>query len=124
MTNMGSSNPVSIDAKRFNVTSKWARARGETVVAVPMDSLPAAVERASARLPKMKLTGVWPERAEFQRSGWNTYARMITVAFEPVTAGSTRVVVTSTPAVATTVLDFGKSRGDVVEALNAVSAEL
>lgn len=125
MTNMGSSNPVSIDAKLFNVTSKRARGRGETVIAAPVGELPAAVERASAHLPNLKLTGIWNERAQFSSAmSWKSYARIVALTFEPVSAGSTRVVVTSTPEAPTVMLDFGKSKNDVIQVLNAVSAEL
>ncbi|MCQ1987606.1 hypothetical protein [Arthrobacter sp. zg-Y844] len=120
MTNMGNAKTISLD-----ITSKRARGRGELVISAPVAALPPAVERAAHRLPKMTLTGVWQERAEFSVGmTWKSYGSNIVLTFEPVDAGTTRVVATSTPAVPTTLMDWGQGKADLAEVLNAVAAEL
>ncbi|UWX97814.1 hypothetical protein N2K95_03770 [Arthrobacter zhaoxinii] len=120
MTNMGNSKTVSL-----NVTSKRARSRGELLVSAPAAAVPGAVERAALRLPKMTLTGVWQDRAEFAVGmTWKSYGANIVLSFEPVDAGTTRVLATSTPAVPTTLTDWGQGKAQLTEVLSAVAAEL
>ena len=120
MTNAGNSKPLSL-----NVPAKRARARGEMVVAVPAAALPPAVERAGARLPRMTLTGIWQERAELVAgTTWKTFGEDIVLSFEPIDAGTTRVLATSTPQLTTTIFDYGQGKADLTEVLNAVAAEL
>ncbi|MCC9205233.1 hypothetical protein [Arthrobacter sp. zg-Y769] len=120
MTNMGNAKTLSLE-----VTSKRARGRGELVVSAPMAALPPAVERAALRVPKMSLTGVWMDRAEFSVGmTWKSYGSNIVLSFAPIDAGTTRVLATSAPAVPTTLTDWGQSKADLAEILNAVAAEL
>ena len=73
----------------------------------------------------MSLTGVWQERAEFSAgTTWKSFGQNIVLSFEPVDAGTTRVVATSTPAVPTTVLDYGQSKADLAKILTTVAAHL
>lgn len=109
----------------LTVTAKRARARGELVVRAPAAALPPAVERAAGALDRMTLTGLWQERAEFSAgTTWKSFGQNIVLSFEPVDAGTTRVVATSTPALATTVLDYGQSKADLTQILTTVAAEL
>ncbi|WP_146362626.1 hypothetical protein [Arthrobacter yangruifuii] len=120
MTNMGNSKTLSL-----NVTSKRARGRGELVVSAPAAALPGAVERAAPRLPGITLTGLWQERAEFAADmTWKSFGMSIVLSFEPVDAGTTRVLASSTPAVPTTMMDFGQSKAQLSDVLAAVAAEL
>ena len=115
-------NPKTIS---LNVSAKRARARGELLVAAPVGALPPAVERASRRLSRITLTGLWRERAEFDAgTTWKSFGAAIVLAFEPVDAATTRVLATSTPTVPTTVVDYGQAKADVTEVLTAVAAEL
>ncbi|WP_342022549.1 hypothetical protein AAE021_11930 [Arthrobacter citreus] len=109
----------------LTVTAKRARARGELLVQAPAAALPPAVERAAAGLDRMTLTGLWQERAEFSAgTTWKSFGQDIVLSFEPVDAGTTRVVATSTPVVATTLLDYGQSKADLTQILGAVAAQL
>lgn len=109
----------------LTVTAKRARARGELLVAAPVDQLPPAVERAAARLHRFTLTGLWRERAELMAgTTWKTFGEDIVLSFEPVDAGTTRVLGTSTPQVPTTIFDYGQGKADLSEVLAAVAAEL
>ncbi|MCC9175376.1 hypothetical protein [Arthrobacter sp. zg-Y179] len=120
MTNMGNARTISLE-----ITSKRARGRGELVITAPVAALPPAVERAAYRLPTMTLTGVWQERAELSVGmTWKSFGSSIVLTFEPVDAGTTRVLATSTPAVPTTLSDWGQSKADLAAVLNAVAAEL
>lgn len=117
---MGNTKTISL-----NVTSKRARARGELVVQAPVAELPAAVERASYRLPRMTVTGIWMERAELTAgTTWKSFGEDIVLSFEPIDAGTTRVLATSTPQLATTIFDYGQGKADLTEVLKAVAAEL
>ncbi len=120
MTHMGNSRTLSL-----TVTSKRARARGEMVVSAPAHALPPAVERASYHLPRMTVTGIWRERAEMiAGTTWKSFGADIVLTFEPLDAGTTRVLATSTPQVPTTLLDYGQGKSDVTEVLQAVAAQL
>ncbi|GAA3290428.1 hypothetical protein ACFFON_10095 [Arthrobacter citreus] len=120
MANMGNTKTLSL-----TVTAKRARARGELLVQAPAAALPPAVERAAAGLDRMTLTGLWQERAEFSAgTTWKSFGQDIVLSFEPVDAGTTRVVATSTPVVPTTMLDYGQSKADLSRILGAVAAAL
>lgn len=120
MMNMGNSKTISL-----NVTSKRARARGEMVVAAPVAALPPAVERAAFQLPRMTVTGIWADRAEMSAAtNWKSFGADIVLTFEPLDAGSTRVLATSTPQVPTTLIDYGQGKSDVSDVLQAVAAQL
>jgi hypothetical protein len=109
-----------IDDFQPEADSRAARTHAETSVPAPVDALPDLCVRALQNQPQFKLRGSTGSRVEIRRRiNWKTWGESLTVEFERLDEGHTKVSVDVEPLLGMALVDYGQGRRDATDLLRA-----
>lgn len=109
----------------YDISSAGAHSEGHLNLSIKPAHIDTAFKVAVDMIPRLRLRACSEAGAEIDAAlNWKTWGMIMSAEFHPVTEDLTRVSVTTSPRLTTTVTDWGQGRSDIHRLFEALERQV